>query len=164
MVEWNLTHTSLDRAGCPENQFLDCLPDASTPWIYKPVVQLSAVFLAVCIFVTLLIIVGIGRYVLFKIIHPEPHSPQSKLYWLLQMLKNPGSEGFLLSGGQGESERLERAGYRFRDVLGEKRNPRDKVSEGSSIQIFIKVNDSPTALIQAFPFMAITRSGILIRL
>jgi hypothetical protein len=92
------------------------------------VVQVSAVFLAVCIFVTLLIIVGIGRYVLFKIIHPELQPPQSKLDWLLQTIKNPGCEGVILSGGEGASDRFQWARYGFRDVLGEERSPREKVS------------------------------------
>ena len=70
------------------------------------VVQLSAVFLAVCIFVTFLILVGIGRYVLFKITRPEPQPPQTKLDWLLQLLKDPESEGVIPLGGNSASERF----------------------------------------------------------
>lgn len=92
------------------------------------VVQLSAVFLAVCIFVTLSILVGIGRYVLFKKIHPEPQPPQTKLDWLLQMLKDPDSEGVIPSGGNGARERFKRARYGLREFLSEAGVPREKAS------------------------------------
>lgn len=35
-VEWDQIQASMNRAGFPENQLLDFLPDTSTPWVYRP--------------------------------------------------------------------------------------------------------------------------------
>lgn len=90
------------------------------------VVQLSAIFLAVCIFMTLLILVGIGMYGLFRIMHPAPRPPQTKLDWVLQAIKDPGPEGVILSGDDSTRERFKGARYGLREVLKEEGIPKEK--------------------------------------
>jgi hypothetical protein len=90
------------------------------------VVQLSAVFLAVCIFVTLSILVGIGMYGLFAIMHPERRPPQTKLDWMLQTVKNPGPEGVILACGDSTRGRFKSARYGLLEGVDEEAVSKEK--------------------------------------
>jgi hypothetical protein len=70
------------------------------------VVQLSAIFLAVCVCTALLIGVGLARYALFRVLHRTKHrAPHTKLDWLLQTLKSQLPEGVIVMSGRGDTKR-----------------------------------------------------------